>query len=107
MGDSLDSPLPAAVAAAEVVQGSKSYMEVSISANKMSSRARSERKPDEVEEEEEGEELMSTRPLEGGGRRLSIISLVSDPWLSASETGTSSLAPSVLVQSLGWATVVG
>lgn len=45
------------------VHGSKSYIEVSISANKISSRARSVRKPEE--EEEDGEVFMS-RPL--GGR---------------------------------------
>lgn len=56
-GDSLDGEAPAAE-----VHGSKSYIEVSISANRISSRARSVRKPEE--EEEDGKVLMS-KPLEG------------------------------------------
>ena len=44
---------------------SKSYMDVSMSAKRISSRARSVRKPEEEEAEAEGEVLMS-RPL--GGR---------------------------------------
>lgn len=51
--------------AAAVVQGSKSYMAVSMSANRISSNARSVKKPDE-EEEKEGEEVKS-KPL--GGER--------------------------------------
>lgn len=56
-GDSLDGEAPAAE-----VHGSKSYMEVSMSANRISSRARSVRKPEE--EEEDGKVLMS-KPLVG------------------------------------------
>lgn len=51
MGASLDEAAPE-----EEVQGSKSYMEVSMSANSMSSKARSVRKP---EDEEESEVLIS------------------------------------------------
>ena len=62
-GVSLEPPPPPE---AEVVQGSKSYMEVSMSAKRMSSRARSVRKPEEAQEDgeeelqAEGEELMSS-----------------------------------------------
>lgn len=55
-GDSLDGEAPAAD-----VHGSKSYIEVSMSAKRISSRARSVRKP---EEEEDGKVLMS-KPLVG------------------------------------------
>lgn len=51
MGASFEGAAPE-----DEVQGSKSYMEVSMSANRMSSRARSVRKP---EDEAEGEVLMS------------------------------------------------
>lgn len=51
MGASFDGAAPE-----DEVQGSKSYMEVSMSAKRMSSRARSVRKP---EDEAEGEVLMS------------------------------------------------
>lgn len=65
-GDSLEAP----PAAAEV-QGSKSYMEVSMSAKRMSSNARSVRNPDEEDEEEEDEEEEQEegeepKPEEGG-----------------------------------------
>lgn len=56
-GDSLDGEAPAAE-----VHGSKSYMEVSMSAKRISSRARSVRKPEE--EDEDGKVLMSS-PLVG------------------------------------------
>lgn len=56
-GDSLDAEAPAAE-----VHGSKSYIEVSMSAKRMSSRARSVRKPEE--EEEDGKVFMS-KPLVG------------------------------------------
>lgn len=56
-GESLDGEAPAAE-----VHGSKSYMEVSMSAKRISSRARSVRKPEE--EDEDGKVLMSS-PLVG------------------------------------------
>lgn len=67
-GDSLVRPLPAVTPTAPVVvQGSKSYMDVSMSANRTSSSAKSERNPEGEEEEggNEGEEEMSTRPPGG------------------------------------------
>lgn len=94
--------------APDVVQGSKSYMDVSMSANRTSSSAKSERNPegDEEEEGEEGEAEMSTRPPGGSVGRASIgRSSVQRP--SASKTPTASgLAPMVLL-SLGRPVGVG
>lgn len=61
-------------AAPAVVQGSKSYMDVSMSANRTSSSAKSERNPEGEEEEggNEGEGELSTRPLGGSVGRVSI-----------------------------------
>lgn len=100
-GDSLASPPPAVTPTAPaVVQGSKSYMDVSMSANRTSSSAKSERNPDGEEEEvEDGEEVMSTRPPRGNADRVSI-GRSSTLRPSASKTpAASSLAP-VGLQSL-------
>lgn len=102
-GDSLARPPPAVTPTAPaVVQGSKSYMDVSMSANRTSSSAKSERNPEGEEEDEgeEGEEEMSTRPPGGSMGRVSI-GRRSVQRLSASKTpAASGLAPMVL-QSLG------
>lgn len=102
-GDSLVRLAPAVMPTAPaVVQGSKSYIDVSISANRTSSRAKSERKPegDKEEEGEEGGEEMSTKPPGSSVGRASIIRS-SAQRLSASKTpATSGLAPMDL-QSLG------
>lgn len=61
-GDSLVRPLPAATPTVPaVVHGSKSYIDVSMSANRTSSSAKSERNPEGEEEEggKVGEEVMS------------------------------------------------
>lgn len=81
-----------------VVQGSKSYMDVSMSANRTSSSAKSERNP-EGEEEEEEEEMSMAPP--GGSVGKASIGRSSAQRVSASKTpGASGLAPMVL-QSLG------
>lgn len=87
MGASLEEAAPE-----EEVQGSKSYMEVSISANSMSSRARSVRKP---EDEEESEVLMS-RLL--GGSVSGGLGIVERS--SGSVTGPSNFGLQGLLQSL-------
>lgn len=84
------------------MQGSKSYIDVSISANRTSSSAKSERNPEGEEEEEgeEGEEEMSAKPTGGSVGRVSI-GRSSAQRLSASKTpAASALAPADL-QSLG------
>lgn len=98
-GDSLVRPPPAVTPTAPaVVQGSKSYMDVSMSANRTSSSAKSERNPEG--EEEEVEEEMSTRPPGGSVGRVSI-GRSSEQRASASKTpAASGFAPMVL-QSLG------
>lgn len=112
IGDSLARPPPAVMPTAPaVVQGSKSYMDVSMSANRTSSSAKSERNPEGEEEEgeEEGEEEMSAR-LPGGsvgsvGKVSSGRSSAQRP--SASKTpAASGLAPMAL-QSLGGPMDVG
>lgn len=108
-GDSLARPPPAVTPTAPaVVQGSKSYIDVSMSANRTSSSAKSERNPEGEEEEEgdEGEEEMSTKPTGGSVGRVSIgRSSAQRP--SASKTpATSGLAPKDL-QSLGRPVGVG
>lgn len=101
-GVSLVRPPPppaAAPTAPAVVQGSKSYMDVSMSANRTSSRAKSERKGEE-EDGEEGVEEPSIKPPGGSAGRASIIR-ISAQRLSANETpADSGLAP-VDRQSLG------
>lgn len=85
-------PPPAVTPAAPaVVQGSKSYMDVSMSANRTSSSAKSERNPEGEEEEggNEGEEELSTRPLGGSVGRVSI-GRSSTQRLSASKTPAAS-----------------
>lgn len=103
IGDSLARPPPAVTPTAPaVIQGSKSYIDVSISANRTSSSAKSERNPEGEEEEEgeEGEEEMSAKPTGGSVGRVSI-GRSSAQRLSASKTpATSALAPKDL-QSLG------
>lgn len=102
-GDSLARPPPDVTPTAPaVVQGSKSYMDVSMSANRTSSSAKSERNPEGEEEDEgeEGGEEMSTRPPGGSMGRVSM-GRRSVQRLSASKTpAASGLAPMVL-QSLG------
>lgn len=92
---------PAAVPTAPaVVQGSKSYMDVSMSANRTSSRAKSERNPEGEDDGEEGEEDVSIKPPGGSAGGASIIR-ISAQRLSAKETpAASGLAPAGL-QSLG------
>lgn len=100
-GVSLVWPPPAAAPTAPpVVQGSKSYMDVSMSANRTSSRAKSERNPEGEEEDgEEGVEEPSIKPPGGSAGRASIIR-ISAQRLSANETpADSGLAP-VDLQSL-------
>lgn len=77
------------------MQGSKSYMEVSISAKRMSSRARSVRKP---EEEEDSEVLMSR--LLGGRVSSNLDSVGTTDRSSGSGTGPSSFGLQGLLQSL-------
>lgn len=101
-GVSLVRPPPAAAPATApaVVQGSKSYMDVSMSAKRTSSRAKSERNPEGGEDGEEGEEELSIKPAGGSAGGASIIR-VSAQRLSAGETpAASGLAP-VGLQSLG------
>lgn len=88
MGASLEGAAPV-----EEVQGSKSYMEVSISANRMSSRARSVRKP----EEEEDSEVLMSRLL---GERVSTVAFGIAERSSGSGTGPSSFGLQGLLQSL-------
>lgn len=71
-GVSLVRPPPTAAPA--VVQGSKSYMDVSMSANRTSSRARSERNPEGEEDGEEGEEEVSIMPAGASIIRISAAS---------------------------------
>lgn len=101
-GVSFVRPPPAAAPTVPaVVQGSKSYMDVSMSANRTSSRAKSERNPEGEEEDgEEGAGELSIKPPGGNAGRASII-LISAQRLSANETtADSGLAP-VDLQSLG------
>lgn len=102
-GNILDGEAPAAE-----VHGSKSYMEVSMSAKRISSRARSVRKPEE--EDEDGKVLMSS-PLVG---RVSIPlgSVAAVPAVPVANRSTSGLGPSGfelqdLVQFLESEAVVG
>lgn len=110
-GDSL-ARLPPAVtpAAPAVTQGSKSYIDVSMSANNTSSSAKSERNPEGEEEEEgeEGEEEMSTKPAGAGDRAVRVsIGRSSMLRLSASKTpAASGFAPEAL-QSLVGPGVIG
>lgn len=100
-GVSLVRPPPAAAPTAPaVVQGSKSYMDVSMSANRTSSRAKSERKPEGEEDGEEGEEELSIKPPGGSAGGASIIR-ISAQRLSASETPAASALAPVGLQSLG------
>lgn len=87
MGASFDGAAPE-----DEVQGSKSYMEVSMSAKRMSSRARSVRNP---EDEADGEVLMS-RLL--GGRVSGVLGTAERS--SASGTSPSSFGLQGLLQSL-------
>lgn len=87
MGASFEGAVPE-----DEVQGSKSYMEVSMSAKRMSSRARSVRKP---EDEAEGEVLMS-RLL--GGRVSGVLGTAERS--SGSGTSPSSFGLQGLLQSL-------
>lgn len=97
---SLARPPPAVMPTAPaVVQGSKSYMDVSISANRTSSSAKSERNP-EGEEEEGGEEAMSARPPGGSVGRVSIDRSSAQRPSTRKTPAASGLAPMVL-QSLG------
>lgn len=99
-GDSLARPPPAVTPTAPaVVQGSKSYMDVSISANRTSSSAKSDRKPEGEEEGEEGEEEMSARPPGGSVGKVSIgRSSAQRP--SASKTQAASVLAPMVRQSL-------
>lgn len=102
-GDSLARPPPAVMPTAPpVVQGSKSYMDVSMSAKRTSSSAKSERNPEGEEEEEggEGEEEMSTRPPGGSVGRVSIDRRSAQRASASNMPATSGLALMAL-QSLG------
>lgn len=100
-GVSLVRPPPAAAPTAPaVVQGSKSYMDVSMSANRTSSRAKSERKPEGEEDGEEAGEGLSIKPPRGSTGGASIIR-ISAQRLSASETPAASGLTTVGLQSLG------
>lgn len=103
-GVSLVRPPPAAAAAPTapaVVQGSKSYMDVSMSANRTSSRAKSERNPEGEEEDgEEGADELSIKPPGGSAGRASIIR-TSAQRLSANEMPAASGLTGEDLQSLG------
>lgn len=95
-------PLAVTPTAPAVVQGSKSYMDVSMSANKTSSSAKSERNPEGEAGEgaAEGQEEISNKPPGGSAGRAST-GRSSALRVSVSKTPTASgLAPAVL-QSLG------
>lgn len=88
-GDNLESPPPdAALTPPAVVQGSKSYMDVSISANRTSSKAKSERKPEGDEEEDKGG---SAKPPGGTEGKESINRSSACKTLAASSLGRVSL----------------
>lgn len=98
---SLVRPPPAAAPTAPaVVQGSKSYMDVSMSANRTSSRAKSERNPEGDEDGEEGEEELSIRPPGGSTGGASIIRISAQRFSASERPVASGLAP-VGLQSLG------
>lgn len=99
--DSLAKPPPAVMPTAPpVVQGSKSYMDVSMSANRTSSSAKSERNPEGEDEGEEREEEMSTRPPGGSVGRGSIVRVSAQRASASNMPADSGLAP-VALQSLG------
>lgn len=85
-----------------VVHGSKSYMDVSMSANRTSSSAKSERNPEGEEEEpgDKGEDEMSIRPPGGSTGRVSMDRSSAQRASASNMPGGSDLAPMVL-QSLG------
>lgn len=93
-GVSLVRPPPAATPTAPaVVQGSKSYMEVSMSANRTSSRAKSDRNPEGEEDGEEGEEDPSIRPAGGSTSGASIIRISAQRLSASKAPAASGLAP--------------
>lgn len=110
-GDTLARPPVLAVpppAPPAVVQGSKSYMDVSMSANRTSSNAKSERKGEGEEEDggQEGEEETSTRPPGGTAGRVSIGRSSAQRPSTRKTAAASGLAP-VVLQSLGEPVGVG